>query len=50
MSLVVQHMNNTIHRINLYVVDNTVGFPRTYLLDSDLSGATTQAWTSSIQN
>ena len=50
MSLVVQNMNNTIHRINLYVVDNTVGFPRTYLLDSDLSGATTQAWTSSIQN
>ena len=50
MSLVVQNMNNTIQRVNLYVVDNTVGFPRTYLLDSDLSGATTQAWTSSIQN
>ena len=43
-------MNNTIHRINVYLVDNTVGFPRTYLLDSDFTGATTWAWSSSIQN
>ena len=29
---------NYIHRINLYPVDNAIGFPNTYPLDSDLSG------------
>ena len=35
---VVQKVDNTIHRINLYPLDSAIGFPNTYLLDSDLSG------------
>ena len=35
---VVQKLDNAIHRINLYPVDNAIGYPNTYLLDSDLSG------------
>ena len=32
-------MDSAIHRMNLYPVDNAVGFPNnTYPLDSDLSG------------
>ena len=29
-------VDNSIHRINLYTMDNTIGFPITYPLDSDL--------------
>ena len=29
---------HAIHWINLYPLNNTIGFPDTYLLDSDLSG------------
>jgi len=35
---VVQKLDSAIHRINLYPVDNAIGFPNTYPLDSDLSG------------
>ena len=35
---VVQEVDNAIHRKNLYPLDNAMGFPNTYLLDSDLSG------------
>ena len=35
---VVQKLDSTIHRINLYPVDKAIGFPNTYPLDSDLSG------------
>ena len=35
---VVQEVDNDIHRKNLYPLDNAMGFPNTYLLDSDLSG------------
>ena len=35
---VVQKVDNAIHRINLYPLDSTIGFPNTYPLDSDLSG------------
>ena len=34
---VVQTLDSAIHLINLYPVDNEIGFPNTYLLDSDLS-------------
>ena len=34
---VVQKLDSTIHRINLYPVDNAIGFPNNYPLDSDLS-------------
>ena len=34
---VVQKVDNTIHRINLYPLDSAIGFPNTYPLDSDLS-------------
>jgi len=34
----VQKLDSAIHRINLYPVDNAIGFPNTYPLDSDLSG------------
>ena len=30
-------LDNTTHRIKIYLVDNAIGFPDTYLLDSDLS-------------
>ena len=35
---VVQKLDSAIPRINLYPVDNAIGFPNTYPLDSDLSG------------
>ena len=35
---VVQKLDSAIHRINLYPVDNALGFPNTYPLDNDLSG------------
>ena len=31
-------MDNAIQQINLYPVDNAIGFTQTYPLDSDLSG------------
>ena len=33
-----QRLNSAIHRINLYPLDNAIGFPSAYPLDSDLSG------------
>ena len=50
--LVVQRVDNAIHRTNLYSVDSVVCFANTYPLDSDLSGGsdsviqhrTTAAW------
>ena len=35
---VVQKVGSAIPRINLYPVDSAIGFPKTYPLDSDLSG------------
>ena len=35
---VVQKVDSSIHRINLYPLENAIGFPNTYPLDSDLSG------------
>ena len=35
---VVQTLDSAIHRIKIYLVDNALGFPNTYPLDSDLSG------------
>ena len=35
---VVQKLDSAIDQINLYPVDNAIGFPNTYPLDSDLSG------------
>ena len=35
---VVEKVDSAIPWINLYPVDNTIGFPKTYQLDSDLSG------------
>ena len=35
---VVPNMDSTVHWINLYPMDNTISFPKTCLLDSDLSG------------
>ena len=35
---VVQKLDSAIHRINHYPVDNAIGLPITYPLDSDLSG------------
>ena len=34
---VVQNVDSAIRWINLYPVDSAIGFPSTYLLDSDLS-------------
>ena len=34
---VVQKLDSAIHRINLFPVDNAIGFLNTYPLDSDLS-------------
>ena len=34
---VVQRVDSAIHWINLYPVDNPIGFPNTYPLHSDLS-------------
>ena len=33
---VVQRLDNTIHWLNLYLVDNAIGFPNTYPADGDL--------------
>ena len=38
LALVVQRLDNAIHRINHYPVDSVVYFVNTYPLDSDLSG------------
>ena len=35
---VVQKVDSSIHRINHYPVENTIGFVNAYSLDSDLSG------------
>ena len=35
---VVQTLDSVIHRIKIYPMDNAIGFPNTYPLDSDLSG------------
>ena len=35
---VVQTLDSAIHRIKMYPVDNAIGFPNTYPVDSDLSG------------
>ena len=35
---VVQTLDSAIHRIKIYLVDNAIGLPNTYPLDSDLSG------------
>ena len=35
---VVQMVDNAIHWINHYLLDNAVGFPNTYPLDSDSFG------------
>ena len=35
---VVQTLDSAIHRIKIYPMDSTIGFPNTYPLDSDLSG------------
>ena len=35
---VVQTVDSGIHKIKIYPVDNGIGFPNTYPLDSDLSG------------
>ena len=34
---VVQTLDSDIHRIKIYLIDNAIGFPNTYPLDSDLS-------------
>ena len=34
---VVQTLDSGIHRIKIYPVDNAIGFPNAYQLDSDLS-------------
>ena len=34
---VVEKVDSAIPWINLYLVDNAIGFPKTYQLDSDLS-------------
>ena len=34
---VVQKVDNAIHRINHYPLDNAIGFPNTYLPDSNFS-------------
>ena len=35
---VVQTLDSAIHQIKIYPVDNAIGLPNTYQLDSDLSG------------
>ena len=35
---VLQTLDNAIHRIKIYSVDNVIGFPSAYPLDTDLSG------------
>ena len=37
LGLVVRKVDNVIYRINFYPVDNTISFPNTYLLNSELS-------------
>ena len=38
LATVVQSLDSAIHRLVIYPLDNTIGFPNTYPLDSDLSG------------
>ena len=38
LAAVAQTLDSAIHRIRIYPVDNAIGFPITYALDSDLSG------------
>ena len=38
LALVVQTLDSAIWRIKSYSLDNAIGFPNTYPLDSDLSG------------
>ena len=39
LAVVVQTLDSAIHRIKIYPMDSAIiGFPNTYLLDSDLSG------------
>ena len=48
-----QKMENAIHQINLYPLDNATGFPNTYPLNSNLSGGsainTTFEWLRSVE-
>ena len=37
-SILLEGWINAIHWINLYKLDGIIGFPNSYLLDSDLSG------------
>ena len=37
LALVVQKVDNAIHRMNHYPLDSAIGFPNTCPLDSDLS-------------
>ena len=41
---VVQKVNNAIHQINLYSVNGAIGFPNTYLLDSDVCSILFYPW------
>ena len=41
---VVQKVNNAIHQINLYSVNGAIGFPNTYLLDSDVCSRLFYPW------
>ena len=34
----VQNVDNSLHRINHHLLENVIGFPHTYPLDSDLPG------------
>ena len=34
---VIQSVDGTVHRINLYPLDNSIGFGSSYPMDSDLS-------------
>ena len=38
LALIVQNVDNAIHRINVYPLNSAIGFPNAYPLDSDLSG------------
>ena len=35
---IVENVDNAVHWINLYPVENEIGFPNAYLLDGDSSG------------
>ena len=38
LAAVVRKVDSVIHRINHYPLDKAIGFPNTYVLDSDLTG------------